>query len=218
MKLRFVHVPKTAGTTVLTILNLQYPGTRKFVFRGDWGTDVQRWESMSIRDRNSVGVVSGHAPLKTGIGVIDAAPSFMLLRDPIERVASFCRHALDPKKEHYVKSRGIKSIDDLLDNPVREIKNFQTGMLLLEGAECNDSKYENLESFEDPVSSAKLALFRNIDAFGIQEKFDQSMVLAGLRFNWRPPVYLVRNRSDASVGSDFTPEQVDKIISLILLS
>lgn len=215
IKARFIHVPKTAGTTVLSILNVQYPFSRKFVFRGDWGRDLERWNSLGDTDKESISVISGHAPLQTGIARIDAIPSFMILRHPVERAASFCRHALDPKKNHYLWQKGVRTIDALLDDPPRELRDFQTSMLLLKGGDYFSPEGETLSAFADPVQEARTALFEKIRSFGIQERFDLSMLLIARNFGWwLPPVYVSRNTSDSSSCATFTKAQLVKLESL----
>ena len=213
MKIRFIHVPKTAGTTVLSILNLQYPLSKKFVFRG---RDSERWGMLSPDLRRRIPVISGHAPLRTGFDDLDLCPSFILLRHPIERAASFCRHILDPKKKHYLREeKGLTSIDGILDQPDRGLINLQTSMLLLNQDEIHSLDPYTFNGMDAPVDKAFDILAHDLHAFGIQEQFDTSMLLIAHAFRWRyPPIYLNRNISDRSLLIDFTPNQTAKLEQL----
>lgn len=211
---RFVHIPKTAGTTVLSIMNLQYPGAGKFVFSRSWEEYIARWNELSDSEKSKLRIISGHVPLRTGIPIIDEAPSFTILRDPMQRAASFCRHALDPKKGHYLWEKGIRDLDTLLDNPVRELRNLQTKILVNPPGATADDDFLVGGDHSEILAKAKVVLTDQLVAYGFQEKFDQSVVHIARAFGRRPPVYLTKNQSDRSMLVDFMPDQLAKLEAL----
>jgi len=97
----FVHVPKTAGSTLRSVLNMNEPGARSRalgnVFKGGGGIDrtvMARMRKNEGPDLTGVGIVRGHVPL----GIRDYLPShlpkrrvlqcFTFVRDPVERTLS----------------------------------------------------------------------------------------------------------------------------------
>src|SRR5919202_5830628 len=94
----FVHVPKTAGSTLRSVLNMNEPGPRSRalgnVFKGGGGIDrtvMARMRRNEGPDLTGVGIVRGHFPL----GIREYLPGilpkrrtlqcFTFLRDPVER-------------------------------------------------------------------------------------------------------------------------------------
>lgn len=214
VKLRFLHIPKTAGTTVLSVLNLQYPHSRKFIFRGDIEADIDRWHQLGDFYRERIGVVAGHVPLTTGIVEIDQAPTFTLLRHPVERAASFCRHVLDPKKSHYLRHQGYDTIDKIIGHADREVSNMQTRMLVLNAKDYQRQLTLNPQTLSDYVSSA-IEKLEGMCCYGIQESFDSSMILISRCFGWKlPPIYRVRNESSRAAFDGFSKLHIAKLEDL----
>ena len=90
-KIRFLHVPKTAGTSLTDCLN-QFYKNRHYLFSGDLEKDKGRYQKISASKRAQISLFSGHAPRITGIPEVDILPTIAFFRDPVERVKSFCQH------------------------------------------------------------------------------------------------------------------------------
>lgn len=214
IKARFIHIPKTAGTTVLSILNLQYLFNRKFIFSSNWQESVARWHSLSDIQRNKIRFVAGHTSHITGINEIDRAPAFTILRNPVERTISFCRHVLNPNKQHPIWHKGIRNLDMLLADPVDEMLNLQTKFLASAtrqyGIMSNDDKRSNKALIND----AKNTLDNGLAAFGIQECFDLSVIHIAEIYGWQPPVYLRRNVAANDNNLEFNKSHLERIEEL----
>lgn len=69
-KIRFLHIPKTAGTTFDECLFRQYLGPyllrRQFVFSGNIAADQRRLAGMPEAALERIAICTGHAPLVTG--------------------------------------------------------------------------------------------------------------------------------------------------------
>lgn len=199
---------------MISILGLQYPLGRKFIFRGRWAEEVEAWNALEPSERKKIGVVAGHCNYRTGISEIDEAPAFILLRDPMKRAVSFCRHALNPKKNHYLWEAGIRTLDELLNSPPDELINQQTKILANDPSYCDDGSTIRRLGENAALELAKTTLTRDLKAFGIQERFDLSMIHIARSFGWRPPVYLRRNESDMGLKVDFSQAQSRKLEEL----
>ncbi len=90
MKIRFVHIPKTAGTAFSSLLSNVYKGNW-FKFSGDIENDLIRFKNLNEYEKNCIIGIRGHQPLLTGVDIIDVLPTVTFLRDPVERVMSFCQ-------------------------------------------------------------------------------------------------------------------------------
>lgn len=71
--LRFLHLPKIAGSSFTSLLRRQYFGKRQFTFSGDEAADLKRFQSLSVKQRKRVALFTGHASLTTGIREADEA-------------------------------------------------------------------------------------------------------------------------------------------------
>src|SRR5262249_50440355 len=95
-RIRFLHIPKTAGTSFFACLRLFYPGETLF-FADDWRKDIEWYQLLDPSHRERIALVGGHAPRITGEAGIDTLPTVTLLREPVSRVKSFCQHVSEGK-------------------------------------------------------------------------------------------------------------------------
>lgn len=180
----FEHIPKTAGTTLHAILWRLYGGRRVF-FATDPGTHPARVAALHTRladPANRLKAVVAH----TGYGLHERLPagyryrSFTLLRDPVERTVSHY---------HYQIQRGKLDAATSLERFVREDPsrscNVQTAFLgglevrrTLDGIPLSADLYT-----EALLQRAQTALL-NLDAFGITERFDESLLGFRDAFGW----------------------------------
>ena len=213
--LRFLHIPKTAGITLFGILRRQYPRKAYFTFSGDAATDIERFRSLPQDQRENIVLWVGHAPIKTGISQADSATVITLLRDPVSRVKSFCQHVFEGKSPHLRCDFPPESFDlgRFLDSGNPELSNLQTKMLI------NTQDCSRHLSFQEmpPLEAKDRALenlFDNVLSFGLQEHFDESLMLFTELLNWRVPVYDLRNMRSVARVLQFEQHHLDRISEL----
>jgi len=207
-KIRFLHIPKTAGTTFTQLLNVIYHDKAKFQFTGDIKSDTKRFDELPDTDKN-IDIYSGHAPIYTGVNSIDAVDKITFLRDPVERVKSFCQHVYEGKSD-YLKHRFTQEdfdLDAFLNSKILELHNLQTKMLLNTGACAPTIKV--LRS--DAVDLAFDNLINKISAYGLLEYFDESLILFKSKFKWYIPPYKISNIKNKDALLEFRPRHIDKI-------
>jgi hypothetical protein len=189
----FVHVPKTAGSTLRSVLNMNEPGARSRalgnVFKGGGGIDravMARMQKGEGPDLTGVGIVRGHFPL----GIREYLPShlpkrrdlqcFTFLRQPVERTLSHYYAIRDRREGEEEPGKHAKSplppdpsLDDALDAGYVH-DNLHTRML------CGDPEPFG-EVTEEMLDAAKRNLRDELVFFGLTERFDESLVLAKRR-------------------------------------
>jgi len=218
--LRFVHIPKTAGTTFTQILNRQYGHNNRFQFTGDIKVDKNNFCQLTSTQKNNISLFIGHAPIYTGIDFIDGIETVTLLRDPIERVKSFCQHAAEGKSE-YINDllAGTQfNLDNFLNRGILELNNLQTKMLVNTGKCAINFDL----SQEQALTTAIKNLTAKITAFGLVEYFDESLMLFKKTFNWQTPhfnyfnlpSYQSVNIKDKTKLLQFEPHHIAKIKEL----
>lgn len=191
-KIRFLHIPKSAGTSFSNCLRRLYKANRfkrnAFVFLGDFERDLQRYNALTEAERSKLVLVSGHVPLITGIPAIDELPTITFLRDPVTRVKSLCQHISEGKVWNVDANQNM---DALLNDPCNIwIDNLQTRTLL------GNAGYELPNASEDAIVAQAMEVLENrLACFGITEHFDDSLLLFKHTLGWTSyPVYTKLNQ------------------------
>jgi hypothetical protein len=214
-RLRFLHIPKTAGLTLTTILRRQYIGKKKFYFTGDFASDINRFEALSECDRGNVVLFCGHAPIVTGVKEADNATIITFLRDPIDRVKSFVQHVSEGKSSHLINEFPPESfnVDQFLESGNEELSNLQTKMLINnKGCGCPLL----IEKMSAPAArdAALDNLYGRISYWGLQEYFNESLILFSSTLNLRMPVYASVNMRNTSRLIKFEEHHLEWIVEL----
>lgn len=205
---RFLHIPKTAGTTLTFVLRRRYEGKPHFHFSGNAGEDLKRYDALPDEVRKEIALFTGHAGIKTGIPAADDIPIITLLREPVARVKSFCQHVSE-RKSPYLLDRfppDAFDLDDFLCSDNGELSNLQTKLLLgrpIEGLSASEA-----------VDIALGNLLEKITCFGIQEHFDESLALIAWTLGVKPPAYGSRNQRDPTRALRFDRSHIEKITEL----
>jgi hypothetical protein len=186
----FVHIPKTAGKTVISLLATAY---RRDAVK-DAGNYVRNPErtgrKLSQSKKLEARVLAGHVPYGAFRAYLpDDARYITFLRDPVDRVIShYYRHlhrrraqkVRSPRRQqHRLETPGKVRLErkpkaDSLEQAMVEMRmpvlnNLATRFL------CGRESI-NDEPSEEALDDAKEAL-RAFDFVGIQERFDESVVL-----------------------------------------
>lgn len=182
--LRFLHVPKTAGTSVNVFLDRIYPVSAMWVFNDalSFEENLSRLRSLDPERRRSIKLFRGHAPFVTGEPDVDGARTFTLLRDPVQRVMSYCCHVAEGKSPDLrdLYPPETFTLKQFLDSGDVELQDLQTKMLL------GKSLYEDLlrapreEAFREALASA----FDRLELVGVQERYEDTMIAAMHIFGW----------------------------------
>jgi len=214
-RLRFLHIPKTAGTTFTNILHRQYPARRRFELNAIITDNQARFAALSDDERSNMALFTGHAPIITGLAEADSATIITFLRDPVSRVKSFCQHVYAGKSPHLLKQFPPEnfSLDEFLDSGGHELTNVQTKMLINTG-NCSSPKLINSMSPADARDLALDNLYKKVAHFGLQEYFDESLIIFSSALNWKMPVYFTRNTKKSAHRLEFEQRHLDKIAEL----
>ncbi len=208
-KLRFFHIPKTAGSSFTVCLRRIYGrGKYFFGFTGNLEEDLERYAR--IDSKSDIRLFAGHTFGKVGIKRIDELPTITFLREPVSRVKSFCQHVREGKSPHLLKDFPPErfSLDDFLSSGNEELDNLQVRVLTGYRGQITKQNYRQL------VTKAVDVLQNDLVSFGITENFDTSLMMFRMVFKWPWPTYRVVNRKRASESLNFKDEHIEKIREL----
>jgi Galactose-3-O-sulfotransferase len=209
--LRFLHIPKTAGQTLEAILLRNFSESRSFRFTGDGPSDIHKFDGLSDEEKKNVLFFYGHSTISTGISEADHAKIITILRDPVSRVKAFCQHVSEGKSPYL---RGVFppesfDLDAFLESGNQELTNLQAKLLI------NDAGYDaGLFETLSPAEARDLALenlYKRIAHFGLQEYFDESMILFRTAMNWSMPIYRSKNLENPNKLLTFKDRHIEKI-------
>lgn len=213
-RLRFLHIPKSAGTTFSAILGRNYHCDRTFGFTGDFAEDSARFRALAPDRRDHIELIIGHAALHTGLAEVDDAITFTLLREPVARARSFCQHASEGKAAYLLEEHPPEKfdLDHFLWSGDPHVSNQQTKMLINTGDIGDESVIREIG--EDAACDLALRnLFERVDCYGLQEEFDSSVLMLAQRYGWSVPWYFSKNRRRGK-RLVFEPRHIERIREL----
>jgi len=192
--LLFVHLPKTAGTTLKGVIRAHYGRRRVFeVTAGRIHQSLLEFAGLPEGKRAAVRAVIGHMPI--GVDRLIPRPSsyVTLLRDPAERVisdfyfiAQEARHPL-----HGDVASGKLSLEDFIAS---RLDNVLTRRLCSFDLLSGDYWSADRSVDESMLEEAKANLGELFSVVGISERFEESLLLVAHTFGWRVlPMYGNRN-------------------------
>jgi hypothetical protein len=194
----FMHIPKTGGTTLCNVLSRQY--------------------HHSLRVKSVYSPIRDIAKEKAGSGVpfllnghlgydevkdIEDSFLFTFLRSPISRVIShYCFLKETPSNDNYeYLNRADTTIESFYAQ--KEKKDIDNCLVRYISGQHKDFGMIN----KDDYLLALHNLEHKIDFFGMQEHYDESLIMLGDRLGWRLPIYRKKNlTTKKEVVSDDTLE------------
>ena len=214
-KLRFLHIPKTAGSTFSRILRNQYGEKQRFNFKGKNDQDKERFSELSKDERDAIVLFTGHAPIVSGVEEADDIPIITILRDPVSRVKSFCQHVSEGKSSYLLEEFPPEtfSLDSFLYSNNSELSNLQSRMLINYQKKGSHLLIDELTP-EEIINTALDNLFNKLKCFGLQEYFDESLIQFASQLGWRTPHYEFRNVKNTKQLLTFEDRHIERIKEL----
>jgi hypothetical protein len=215
-KLRFLHIPKTAGSSFDECLYAQYLPDyllrRSFTLTGNIERDAQRYSELSPSKRKRIKLYVGHGPRTTGLPEIDSAPTITLLREPVARVISLCQHVGEGKSPRWQTESDPQrmDLDAFLARGSARISNLQTRILL------GRQSYQLPPGDERELANQAFEVLANdLEGFGLTEQFDQSLLLFREQLGWRnTPRYRHRNTGNKGNPVPLQDRHIERIREL----
>jgi len=105
------------------------------------------------------------------------------------------------------------SLDDFLESGNDELYNLQTKMLI-NRRDCASMSLLDDMSDREAISAAVDNLFNKISNFGIQEYFNESLIIFSIALNWKMPFYISTNKKNTKKTIKFEDRHLKRIAEL----
>ncbi len=200
----YLHIPKTAGTTLHRIIDRQYQAEEShFIHRHDVG--IEEFKALSPERRARIRMLRGHIPFGLHRYIPWPATYITMLRDPIERLISyyfFVRRCPEHYLHDYALAQGMTLRRYVESRVSLATDNFQTR--IISGAWTNVGYGECNES---TLALAKRNLAQHFAVVGLAERFDETLLLLKRRFGWGDVFYTRRNVTEGRPRQESLPAQ-----------
>jgi Sulfotransferase family len=90
----FLHIPKTAGTSVGFFFDKQFDPTQVFTLDPQWQDPLREFQQLSVLARHRLRVVKGHMPFGYHHHLDRPSTYVTLLRHPVDRLVSYYYYTL----------------------------------------------------------------------------------------------------------------------------
>lgn len=196
----FIHIPKTAGTTLRAIIedcfsedqiHFIYLGNRTF-------PGMDEFLELSEESKRNIKIFCGHVDFGFHRNLPQTCKYITVLRKPVERTVSLYNHLLQEENartdqsvadmQDRIKSANMSLQDFVCSGITVDTDNAQTRILSGESPPFGQCRREILEK-------AKNNLREHFIVAGITEKFDESVMLMHKILGWPLPFYVRQNIS-----------------------
>ena len=207
----FLHIPKTAGTTLHDIIERQYDSDQIYTFGSDAHASVEKFRSLSVLEREKIQMLRGHM----AFGLHELLPStnnyFTILREPVERVISYYNFILrTPDHYLYQKIQSEKlSLLELLQSKIPLMMN-DAQVRLLSGV-WGDAPFGEVSI--EMLNTAEHNLQQFFVVVGITKEFDKTLFLLQNVLNWESSIlYERQNVSNDRTAANMMPVETINLI------
>ncbi|MGM0876129.1 MAG: sulfotransferase family 2 domain-containing protein [Bacillota bacterium] len=178
----FMHISKTGGTTMNSIIQRQYhPSETKFKF---FNTSLfeEYIRTTPAKQLAKLKCTGGHVEFRR-IPIERPYTYFTMLRDPVDRVISLYYYIKTPKDlNHLYNKTKDMSLEDFIES--------KDAKLLLR---TSNEQTRFVSGQIDGLEKAKENLLTEFIAFGLTERFDESLLLMSRKLGWRNMKYDKKN-------------------------
>jgi hypothetical protein len=199
----FVHIPKTAGSTLRPILTRQYRTGE--ICQLERFNAESGFELKPNAQPSRIRLYLGHIPFGLHEYLTQPATYITMLREPVDRVLSHYFHARRNPQSPFYDAIQSMSIGDFVRSGLSgDTENRMTKILAGEWVAHLDAEQSCTSA---QFETAKANLDRWFPIIGLSERFDESLLLMKHRFQWKNIYYGKRNVTASRPLKDAVPAE-----------
>jgi hypothetical protein len=205
----FLHITKTAGTTVAQVAQRQYASERFLRSDHDFSAFRERLARMPDLEKSKIDCLFGHMAFGLHRFLPRPAVYATLLREPVDRVISHYYYAINAT-DHPLHRRVIDArmtFEDYLRSGILE--------------ELNDGQVRRLSGLDEGIpygsvprtllDAAKRNLRDHFAVVGLTERFDASMLLLARVLGWTTTDYVTLNVTPSRPSRSSIPADLRRL-------
>jgi hypothetical protein len=184
----FLHIPRTAGSTLGTILRRNFPQEQRCVRLNTLDKPfAETLESISLEKRSSLRLVAGHLPYGVHRHIPRPCDYITIMRDPVDRVISVYKLIL-AKRNHMLHDQVVRSrvsLEQYVESGMDQGQTENSQTRQLSGRQFGVVDATSLDEAK-----------RNLNTFalvGLTERFEETIALLRRTFGLRTSFYLTKN-------------------------
>lgn len=192
----FLHIPKTAGTTIHRIIERQYPAKHIYsTFAAPFHTEkpIAALKKLPDSERAIIYMLRGHMAFGLHEWLPGRSTYFTFLREPVARVVSHYRFIAN-QPAHYLHDFVITNNLDL-ENFLKSRSFFMTNNAHTRVISGVWDKVAYGACTQTHLEQAKENLRTHFSVVGLTERFDETLMLLKRSLGWRMVYYTKHNVS-----------------------
>ncbi|MFP6736315.1 MAG: sulfotransferase family 2 domain-containing protein [Rhodospirillales bacterium] len=199
----FLHIPKTAGTTLRSVADLQFGRKNVITYYHQKSADTLNNLDYMLRDeRHDYRALIGHFRFGVHENLSQPARYVTFLRDPVSLTISAYNERRKTFKAEFEKPDGsMKSIQEHLAENRIAYANLQTKLVAGSPSEATTTEKDLEHAIEN--------LDRHFALAAPTTRFDEALLLLSSRLGWRPCLYGTLNKGPSH---EFASPEVRQLI------
>jgi hypothetical protein len=203
----FCHVPKTAGTTLNRIIESQYnplrihsiPGAKRIVA-------IERFKRLPERRRRRIQVLKGHMEYGLHEHLPQPSTYMTMLREPVAQVISSYYYGLSSQAHplYEIMNARKTTLEEYVDLaqwannlqtkllggiPMAKVQPFESLAIAKRGEIVPPDRFLGAHADDGTLAAAKRNLEREFSVVGVTDRFDESVALMIVAYDWDVPFY-----------------------------